>query len=150
MEKWLSKEEIAELIGFANSRVSKSEFKGTFTGYDVAIEVMLANDGKSLKQHMELINKRISKEFKVEQFDTHNADWIFNQLVVSTHWLKDKLLNDAVYHLKHLKRNNVWEKNQRAGNTAWSINRNMKAKMKARAKTEERNQLLVLLQKNAA
>ena len=162
MKKWLSDKEIADLIRFANSCVAKSEYKGTFSGYDIAIEIMLANDGKSFNDHIKLVDKRIGKEYKKEQFDTHSSDWVFNQLVISSAWLRDKLLNDAVYLLKHLKRNNIWEKGQRNGTgkgkrkrtrkgkrTQWARNRNMKAKMKARKMKKEKTRLLILAPENA-
>ena len=69
--KWMPDKDIVKFYAYCDSMVKKSKFKGTFDGGDIASQVMMDNEGKTLEECMELVPAAISFEFKKEQKDTH-------------------------------------------------------------------------------
>jgi hypothetical protein len=146
--KWLSPKEVVELQEFTKIALKKSRFSGRSSFHDISLNVMLNNEGKTLKVHKKLINPEINKQFKIWYLSKFGEEYLEEIAYSAVRWLRNKLMDNPEYKKKHLARNNQWEKDDRERHSRHSKRRNTKARKKAQGKATEKKAIEKEIKKN--
>jgi hypothetical protein len=133
-KKWLSDKDCLAFFFYCDSAVSRSKFKGSFGGGDIAMRVMNANEGKSLEELKKLVPAAINAEFNEGEKAKKSPELNDQQECdAKTNW-KFKIKVDVAFGRKHQDDKNRWAREDIANNTEHSKYRRERDKLRKREK----------------